>query len=77
MSVRSKVHRTAVADYNDSMPGVVDVCILKREKNPSDAWMSMGDHDGTSSIVIGTREQAKQLIEALQSGIREIWPEDE
>ena len=71
-----RVIRTAVADYGDEFPGVLTVYLHERgfSDGDNDHFLSIGNDN--DSIVVGTEEQAKQLIEALQAGIREAWDKD-
>ena len=66
-----EITRTAVADYGDEFPGVLE--ITARPKTDAGPYISIHNKDGSGSVIIGTHDQAKQLIEALQAGIREIW----
>ncbi len=69
----SQVLRTAVADYGDIFPGVLELRVITPEIGKP--FLSIGYEDGSESVVIGTHDQAKQLIEALSAGINKIWGE--
>ena len=71
----SRVIRTAVADYGDDFPGVLEVAVFTPDpvEAPGDPFLSVSPDAGDGGIVIGTKAQADQLIEAIQAGIAHIW----
>jgi hypothetical protein len=62
--------RTAVADYGDENPGVLVAKI--RQPPDIDDFLSISSPD-TSGIVVGTKAQADQLVEAIRAASRLLW----
>jgi len=62
---------TAVADYGDGLPGVLELRVLTQDSG--EQFLVIGDQTGNESVVVGSADQAHQLIEALNAGINKIW----
>lgn len=71
--LRSSVLRTAVAEYGDTMPGVLEVSVITG--STTDDFASISTQDSEGSVIIGSADQARQLISALNAVIEKLWSE--
>ena len=72
----ARTYRTAVAEYSDGSVGVLEVKAVTYQSGDK-PFLSIGNVHGGGSVVVATPQQAKQIIEALNSAISEIWEAEE
>lgn len=56
---------------------MTNVCVLRTAVTDyGEQFLTIGEQNDGGSVIVGSVDQARQLIEALNAGINKIWSEE-